>query len=102
MEPSLRPLPSLPALPGLPALPRVTGLRHRARDLTVRLTRDVRALATPAGVCGAVIETAWVAAHFAMYPLGLLRERPQSVERYNYQHLTLRQRSLVISRTEAA
>jgi triacylglycerol lipase len=49
-----------------------------------------------------VIETAWVAAHFAMYPLGLLRERPQSVERYNYQHLTLRQRSLVISRTEAA
>src|SRR3954469_10809793 len=68
----------------------------------IRLIRDMRALATPAGVRGAMIETAWVAAHFAMYPLGVLRERPANAERYGYEHLTLRQRSLVIRNVEAA
>jgi pimeloyl-ACP methyl ester carboxylesterase len=49
-----------------------------------------------------MVETAWVAAHIAMYPLGLLRERPGDVERYGYQNLTLRQRSLVVRNVEAA
>jgi triacylglycerol lipase len=77
-------------------------LAHGARDLAVRLGRDLRALATPGGVRGAVLETAWVAAHFVMYPLGILRERPSNVERYGYEDLTLRQRSLVISNVQAA
>lgn len=72
------------------------------RDLAERLTRDVRALATLRGVHGAVVEAAWVAAHFALYPLGVVRERSQSVERYGYQDLTLRQRSQVVTNVEAA
>jgi triacylglycerol lipase len=96
-----------PALPNglravLPSGLRPSRLRGQARNLGVRLTRDAQALATPSGVRGAVIETAWVAAHFAMYPLGLLRERGQDTERYGYQDLTLRQRSLVVSNPEAA
>jgi len=81
---------------------RPSTLRSGARDLAVRLARDAQALASPSGVRGAVIETAWVAAHFAMYPWGLLRERTQDDERYGYQGLTLRQRSLVLSNPEAA
>jgi triacylglycerol lipase len=49
-----------------------------------------------------MVETAWVAAHFVIYPLGILRERPRDVERYGYQQLTLRQRSLVINNVQAA
>jgi pimeloyl-ACP methyl ester carboxylesterase len=77
-------------------------LRQGTRNLAVRLGRDARALATPAGIRGALLETAWVAAHFAMYPLGVLRERPGDAERYGYQNLTPRQRSLVIRNPEAA
>jgi len=83
-------------------MPSEQGLRRGARNLRVRLARDVRALATPAGLYGAVVETAWVAAHFAMYPLGVRRERPAPDDPYGYQHLTLRQRSLLISRPEVA
>ncbi len=81
--------------------PAEQGLRQGARNLTVRLARDVRALATPAGLYGAVVEAAWVAAHLAMYPLGVRRERPAGAP-YGLEHLTLRQRSLLISRPEAA
>jgi pimeloyl-ACP methyl ester carboxylesterase len=77
-------------------------LRNGTRNLARRLGRDLRALTTPAGVRGVVIETAWVAAHFALYPLGVLRERSQDVERYGYQDLTVRQRSLVVTNVEAA
>jgi pimeloyl-ACP methyl ester carboxylesterase len=49
-----------------------------------------------------VVETAWVAAHLALYPLGILRERQSGVERYGYDHLTLRQRSFVASNVQAA
>jgi pimeloyl-ACP methyl ester carboxylesterase len=76
--------------------------RTGTRDLAVRLARDVRALVTPAGVRGAMLETAWITAHLAMYPLGVPRERPARSERYGYQKLTPRQRSLVIHNPEAA
>src|SRR3954452_11048528 len=96
-----------PALPGrfrpaIPDLLRPQVLGEGARDLAVRLGRDARALASPSGVQGAVVETAWLAAHLALYPLGLLRERSVDVERYGYQDLTPRQRSLVVTNVEAA
>jgi triacylglycerol lipase len=95
---ALKPAPATrPARP-----PRPATLRQGTRDLAVRLTRDARALATAGGVRGALLETAWVAAHLTIYPLGILRERPRDVERYGYQHLTLRQRSLVVTNVEAA
>jgi triacylglycerol lipase len=72
------------------------------RNLGRRLGRDLRALATPSGVRGALIETAWVAAHVATYPLGVLRERQRATDRLGYEHLTLRQRSLVVNNVEAA
>ena len=88
--------------PALPNVLRPLGLRDGTRDLATRLARDARALATLRGVRGAVIETGWVAAHLALYPLGVLRERGSDVERYGYQDLTLRQRSLVVTNAEAA
>ena len=39
------------------------------------LRGDVRALLTPGGVRGVVVEGAWISAHLAIYPWGLLRER---------------------------
>ncbi len=107
-EPVATPRPALrPGLPnglrpGLPSVLRPAKLRNGTRNLAVRLTRDLRALATPSGVRGAVVETAWVAAHVALYPLGVLRERTADVGRYGYQDLTPRQRSLVVTNVEAA
>ena len=96
--------PGLPARlrPALPTSLRPALVRDGTRDLVVRLARDARALATPRGLHGTVVETTWVAAHLALYPLGLLRERQQDVERYGYQDLTVRQRSLVVTNAEAA
>jgi pimeloyl-ACP methyl ester carboxylesterase len=84
--------------PDWPSRPR----RRSSRALFTRLTRDARALATPAGLSGALVETVWVAAHMVMYPLGILRERTHDVERYGYEDLTPRQRSLLITNIEAA
>jgi pimeloyl-ACP methyl ester carboxylesterase len=104
---SLRPgfarFPALPtSVPNFPTALHPVLLRDGTRNLAVRLSRDVRALATPGGIRGTVVETAWVAAHLVLYPLGLLRERSQDVERYGYHDLTLRQRSLVVTNAEAA
>jgi triacylglycerol lipase len=71
------------------------------RAVATRLGRDVRALATPAGVRGAVLESAWVTAHVAIYPWGLLRERRDG-ERYGYGDLRPLQRGLLVRNVEAA
>jgi pimeloyl-ACP methyl ester carboxylesterase len=72
------------------------------RAVATRLGRDVRALATPGGVRGAVLETAWVTAHAAIYPWGLLRERGAEVPRYGYADLRPLQRGLLVRDVEAA
>lgn len=86
--------------------PAPIGSRERTpvptRGLGRRLSRDLRALATRGGLRGAVIETAWMAAHLAIYPLGVLRERERPADRFGYEHLTLRQRSLIVHDVEAA
>jgi hypothetical protein len=60
-------------------------------------------LLTPAGVAGAAVELAWVGAHLAMYPFGLLGG-PDGIEGpgYSVEELPPMQRGLVIGDVEAA
>jgi triacylglycerol lipase len=97
-HPALTPV--LSACPAEPAEPR--GVPTGLRALTRRLGRDARALATPSGVRGAVVESLWVTAHVAMYPWGLLQERRPAAERYGYEDLRPLQRGLLVRDVEAA
>jgi hypothetical protein len=66
------------------------------------LRDDVRALLTPGGVRGALVEGVWMSAHLAIYPWGLLRERHEPSERYALEGLGPAQRGLVVRDVEAA
>lgn len=76
--------------------PRGTG------NVLIRMGRDLRALASPRGVRGAALESVWVAAHLAIYPLGVVRERQRNSERYGFEDLRPRQRSLIVRDLHAA
>jgi len=67
-----------------------------------RLTGAVRAICTPVGVLGIALETVWVAAHIASYPLGFTRERQREFDRYTLAGLPPVQRGLIASDVEAA
>lgn len=83
------------------------GTVHKAKDKW-RKTRSTataarKALMSPAGVKGAAIEAAWVAAHVAMYPLGIMEEKArEEIERHNLADLPPVQRGLIIGDVEAA
>jgi hypothetical protein len=103
-EPVLVPVPPVPVPPvpvraartaTSPALPSTASALWELRG-------DVRPLLTPAGVRGAVIESLWMSAHLAIYPLGLLRERAEPGERYALEGLGPRQRGLAVRDIEAA
>lgn len=69
--------------------------------------RGVRTLCTPAGLRGAGTEIAWVAAHTALYPLGILSDkgRPttrESAERFTLGDLPPVQRGLLLGDVVAA
>jgi hypothetical protein len=83
----------------VPAGGRTTSSR---RPTLAALRDDVRALLTPGGVRGVVVETVWCSAHLAIYPWGLLRERPAPAERYALEGLGPAQRGLVVRDVEAA
>jgi hypothetical protein len=53
-------------------------------------------------VRGAALETAWLSAHLALYPLGLLAERAEPSDRYHLEGLAPVQRGLVVGNVEAA
>ena len=91
-------------LPATTPAPRTASARSQAgRWGTARaLGGDLRALLTPGGVRGAVLESAWVSAHLAIYPFGLLRERREPSDRYALEGLGPRQRGLVVRDVEAA
>lgn len=57
---------------------------------------------TPAGLRGLVVELAWLTAHLAGYPAGLLREQLIAVGGYRTDTLPPVQRSLVVTDVEAA
>lgn len=64
--------------------------------------RTAQALLTPRGLLGAAVEMAWVSAHLALYPFGLIRERSEPHDRYHLGGLAPVQRGLVIGDVEAA
>jgi pimeloyl-ACP methyl ester carboxylesterase len=66
--------------------------------------RGAAALLSPTGLRGAAVEVGWVAAHAAMYPLGVLTERARhhDVGRRDLGGLSPMQRGLVVGDVEAA
>jgi pimeloyl-ACP methyl ester carboxylesterase len=61
-----------------------------------------RTFAGPAGLRGLAVECAWLAAHAAVYPAGLLRERLAEPTAYRTDPLPPARRSLVVSDLAAA
>ncbi len=59
-------------------------------------------LATPTGLTGAAVESAWVAAHLLLYPWGALRERHEVVDRFGTAGLPPVRRALLVGDVEAA
>lgn len=60
-------------------------------------------LLSPSTVRGAVVEAAWVTAHLAMYPMGLLEEQLRlQEERHSLDSLPPAQRGLLVGDVEAA
>jgi pimeloyl-ACP methyl ester carboxylesterase len=81
------------------------GMRARlsgARSTAATIAAEVRPLLSPAGVRGAALETAWLSAHLAIYPFGLVGERGAHPERYHLDGLDPVQRGLVVGDVEAA
>jgi len=81
------------------------GVRARlsgARSAAATIAAEVRPLLSPAGVRGAALETAWLSAHLAIYPFGLVAERDTHPERYHLDGLDPVQRGLVVGDVEAA
>ena len=69
--------------------------------------RGVRTLCSPAGLRGASTELAWVAAHTALYPLGVLSDRSradgrESADRFTLADLPPVQRGLLLGDVVAA
>jgi pimeloyl-ACP methyl ester carboxylesterase len=89
---------TVPVEPASGAGGSVTSARHTARALA----GDVRALLTPRGLRGVALELAWSSAHLAMYPWGLLRERPREHDLYHLGGLDPVARGLVVGDVEAA
>jgi triacylglycerol lipase len=62
----------------------------------------IRTFGAPAGIRGLAVEWAWLVAHAACYPLGLVREQFAEVSRYRTDSLPPLQRGLVVADVEAA
>lgn len=76
------------------------GTLERVRDAAVRASRSVL---SPSGLRGAVVEGAWLAAHVAMYPLGLVEEQARlHLERHSLEGLPPAQRGLLVGDVVAA
>ena len=61
-----------------------------------------RTFGAPAGMRGLAVESAWLAAHLAVYPAGLLREQLRDASGYRTDCLPPVRRSLVVTDVEAA
>lgn len=62
-----------------------------------------RSLLTPSAVKGVAVETAWVATHLAMYPMGLVEEQFRlQAERHSLEGLPPAQRGLLVGDVVAA
>ncbi len=63
----------------------------------------LRTFGCPAGLRGIAVEAVWLAAHLALYPMGLFRERLRAAEgNYRTDQLPPTQRSLTVTDIQAA
>ncbi|MGH8892736.1 MAG: lipase family alpha/beta hydrolase [Actinomycetes bacterium] len=83
---------------------RVSGLRDAGAARLTDVRRGATSLLNPTGLRGAAIEVGWVAAHAALYPLGVVAERARAHDagRRDLAGLSPVQRGLVIGDVEAA
>jgi pimeloyl-ACP methyl ester carboxylesterase len=95
-------VPASPRPTRTPAPDPTPGVTPSAWHTLRALGGDVRALLTPRGIAGAALEAAWSSVHLAMYPWGLLGERPRERELYHLGGLDPVQRGLVVGNVEAA
>ncbi len=95
---------ALRTAPTLSALIGERGGRHsRLATLGSMVQAPARALASPGGVVGTLVEAAWLTTHGALYPLGLFGARERhSHHGFRVEHLRPTQRGMVISDVEAA
>jgi triacylglycerol lipase len=79
-------------------------VRKRMGRAGTGLRRGATSLLSPTGLRGAAVEITWVAAHAALYPLGVARERAgaRGSERRDLAGLSPVQRGLVIGDVEAS
>jgi triacylglycerol lipase len=68
---------------------RLASLADAGRRASSSTRRGVRNVCTPAGLRGAGTELAWVAAHVALYPLGITSERAREAAREQADRFTL-------------
>lgn len=73
--------------------------RHQTRMTALR--KGAKTIASPVGIAGLAVETAWNAAHVALYPLGLLDRRSRRSTGYSTDELTPAQRAMVVGNVEA-
>ncbi len=71
-------------------------------DLWSIVPAGARALLSPSGAVGVVVEGVWVAVHLALYPWGLLEDRLDEASHMGVGHLSPVQRGLIVSDVEAA
>ena len=77
-------------------------MHHRIRRAHATVRRGASSLLSPAGVLGVAVEAAWVTAHVAMYPLGVLAEKARHEVPRDLTGLSPVQRGLLIGDIEAA
>ncbi len=63
--------------------------------------RAIRAVCSPAGIAGVATEAAWIGAHLALYPLGLIEDRIEEI-RHGVSHRSPVERGLWVTDVEAA
>jgi hypothetical protein len=80
----------------------VDAVTQAAQDGAGVLGRGIRTLGSPRGVVGTAVETAWCAAHLAVYPWGVIADQHYYRHGYGLDELTPTQRGLVIGDVEAA
>jgi triacylglycerol lipase len=79
-------------------------VRDRVERAGTGLRRSAASLLSPTGLRGAAVEVTWVAAHAALYPLGVVKERAvtRGGERRDLAGLSPQQRGLVVGDVEAS
>lgn len=65
------------------------------------LRKGWKTVASPVGITGIAVETAWHAAHAALYPFGLGDDSPSDSPNYSTDRLQPKQRAMVVANVEA-